>query len=256
MKKSYIGIIIFLLLASAGTYFAYQTYFLPIQTELVKNKTTATQLQAKIKSLEETFNKTEPPVVIKALSEEKQPWVRASRAHLVYFKTEEIEKAEIPQDEFPRFWYKDRYPKMETELYEFARERGVQLAAIDFGIKQPSSFENTSPTRRDVLKEVDKFNAGIAKAKFILEANPSYLERMEIWAPRTVLKSKSGNVEMYTTGYTIEITNENLMRFLERLNRSETYLNVNGIRIANRSLRNPRAPYTVELLVTTANLVN
>lgn len=256
MKNSYILIVIFLLLASAGTYFSYMKYFLPIQNEYATNKKTAEDYLKKIKKLEKTFGKREPERVIEQLNEAKQPWLEASRKHVSYFYTEAVEKAEMPEDVIPSFWYKEKYPKIQAELNEYAREKGVFVQALNFNILPPSHFEGKSPTRREVLDEVDKFNYGIAMTKFILTAKPKVLQQVVIWPVRTVRESRSGEVKMHTTGYRMQIMNEDLIRFLESLNQWDTYMNVNGIKITKKPLPDPRAPLDVELLITTANVID
>ena len=248
--------VLFLLLASAGTYFAYEKYFKPIQTELVKNEKKSEKLQSKIENLEKIFKKTKPPIVLEVLEEDKQPWMRASRDRLAYFRAEESEKVDIPDDEFPHFWYAKEYPKMQDELYQFAREKGVQLAVLDFNIKTPEYFEGSSPTRKEIIDEVNKYNYGVKMTKFILEAKPKYLERVSIWPKRIIKPSKSGDITMITTGYKMQIMNEDLLRFLVRLDESDTYVNVSGLKVINKSLRNPKAPLEVEILITSADIVS
>ncbi len=254
MKRSYIYMVVFLLLASGGTYFSYEKYFKPIQQELVENQDKAASMQAKIKSLENTFGKTEPAIVIEALNKEKQPWLRRSREFLGYYESEEIEKATMPDDVIPSFWYEEKYPEIENGLYQFARERNVHLAVINFGINPPQYYRGGNPTRKEVLAEVDKFNQGIALTKYILDAKPKFLEGVSIWPERVVRDSKSGEIVMQTTGYKMTIANEDLIRFLERLNNEDKYVNVNGIKIINRQLRNKNNPYEVQLLISTARI--
>jgi hypothetical protein len=246
--------IVFLLLASGGTYFAYEKYFKPIQSEFAKNQEKAAQMQSKIQSLETTFGKTKPPIVIEALNKKKQPWLTRSRQFLSYYETEEIEKTSMPDDVIPSFWYQEKYPEIDNGLYQFARERGVHLAAINFGINPPQYYSGGNPSRKDILREVNKFNQGIALTKYILDAKPKFLEYVSIWPERVVRDSKSGEIIMQTTGYKMTINNEDLIRFLERLNNEDKYVNVNGIKIINRQLRNKNNPYEVELLISTARI--
>jgi hypothetical protein len=255
MKKSYIFMVVFLLIASVATYISYEKYFKPIQVELMENLALADRLKSKIRNLETTFNKIQPPVLIEALNEQKGPWLTSSRQHLTYFNSEEIEKAEMPEGVLPSFWYPEEYRRIQTELEQFAREQGVLLQTLDFGIMPPLYFSSSSPTRKQVLDEVDKFNTGIALAKYILAAKPKTLEQMSIWPERTVHTGRSGKIVVQTAGYKIRILNEDLLRFLDRVNQSDTYVNIDGIKIINQELRNPNALYEVDILISTAKMV-
>ncbi|MFP6580938.1 MAG: hypothetical protein VCD00_00110 [Candidatus Hydrogenedentota bacterium] len=246
---------VFFLASCAGTYAVFTKYVLPMQQQLAEQEKVEAAISKKIRELEVEFERTVPDVVIRALQDEKQPWVNASKARTVFFKLEEVSDIEIPENAIPRFWYEDKYPELEDSLYEAAGARGILLTSVDFDVKTPNFFgSGTNPTREEILKEVNKYNYGIQMTKFIFGANPSTVDSVNIWPKRSAYNGRSGTVYYRTTGYRITVMWDDLLRFLERLARSDYYVTVDAIKVTNKTLRDSRNPdpMSVELILTEA----
>ena len=250
MKKGYIILAVFLLASLAGTYFILIRFVLPMQQELATHQAEAAALRTKIKSLEVTFNKTDPVAVIQAMQRSKQPWVNASKTRTSDFRIEELPEIEMPDDVIPRFWYDEEYPKIEDALYARAAENRIRLGSIDFDINPPSFYDGKNPTREEILEEINKYQYGVAMTEFIFDAKPIEVNNVYIWPMKSVNKGKSGEILTRTIGYSIEIRYLELLKFLQKLNLSDTYITVEGIKIVKTNLLAPKGIMTVELLIT------
>lgn len=255
MNKSYIILVVLLLLSFGGTYGVYLRYVMPMKLQLIEHQNEVELLESKIKDLENDFDKSFPEDVIQLEQEKKQPWFNASKIRTAYFQLEEIEEIEMPEGVIPRFWYSDEHPRLKDALYQEAFEKKIILGNINFDIQPPSAFEGKNPKKEEILQEVNKYNYGIHMTRIIFAANPATVDNVEIWPRKPPVISKSGTLEMRTIGYKITITYENLLKFLQKMKLSEYYVTINAIKVSSRTLRYQKSLLNVELLLTQANFV-
>ena len=253
MKKGYIIMAAFFLIFAGGIYGVFVQYVMPMRQELTSLEKSEQEFLDKIDEMKKEFDGSRPEEYIRQLEAQKVPWKRALDQRTDYFKLEEVEAIEMPEDVIPRFWYREFFPTLEESVYELARERGIQLMAFSFGERRPDEFgPGTNPSREEILEEVNKYNYGIEMTKFIMDANPKVITNVTLWPDRQVYSSRNGDVTFRTTGYEISIMWEDLMLFLQRLANNPTFITVEGIKITDRTLRNDRDPVTVQLIVTEA----
>lgn len=255
MKRSYIIMSVLLLASSAGTYFVFAKYIRPMQQQLIEHEKEAAVIEERIKKLQVTFDSTQPEAVISVWEDAKQPWVNASKARTGYFKIEEIAEIEMPEGEIPRFWYREEFPKLEDGLFQRAAEKRIQLLDIDFGVNKPPFYEGKNPSAEEIQVEINKFKYGIAMTELIFDANPTVVSQVNIWPIQNLHNGKSGELFMRTIGYKITITYEELVKFLQKLSSSESYITVNAVKITKSQLRNERGLLNVELLLSDANFI-
>jgi len=224
MKKGVIIMVILLVAAIAGTYTVFVRYVAPKQQELIAHEKEAEALRVKIIDLEKIFSRTVPEKVIQAWQEGKQPWVNASRSRTGFFKIKGVPEIEIPDEAIPRFWYSDEYPKLEDGLFQTAAEKRITLGNIDFGINKPDYYDGKNPSEEEILEQINKYNYGIAMTEVIFDAEPTRVDDVVIWPVMPVHRGKSGEVFMRSIGYRFQIQYEDLLRFLQKLNASKSYI--------------------------------
>lgn len=244
--------VLLLIVAIAITIAILKEYLIPMNQQLVTSRTEAKALSAKIEELEKEFDKTIPAVVIEKWQEQKQPWVRALNVRTPFFSPIEDDLIEIPDGVIPKFWYREEFPKLESELFQTANDKRIQLGNISFDVELPSSYSDKNPTREEVTEQINKFNYGKQMTEFIFDASPIRVDEVVVWPSESYFKGRSGEVTTRTIGYRLIINYENLLKFLRKLNLTETYTTVDAIKISKSNLRNKRAPLTVELLISDA----
>lgn len=252
MKKGYKIMVLLLLAAIAITIVIFIKYLLPMQQLLRSHEKEANDLSAKIEELQEEFDSTVPAVVIEEWQEQKQPWVRALNIRTPFFSPIEDDPIEIPEGVIPKFWYREEFPKLERELFQNAEDKGIRLTNISFDVELPNSYSDQNPSREEITEQINKFNFGKQMTEFIFEAKPMRVDEVVVWPSESYFKGKSGEVTTRTIGYRLIITYENLLKFLRKLNLTETYITVDAIKISKSNLTRPGDPLTVELLVSDA----
>ncbi len=254
IKKGHVIAALLILVALAGTGAVYQFYVKERLAELQTHVQQESELRARITKMEDTFFRTRPEVVLAAWSRQTQPWLDAVGDRTDFFSMGATPGArEVPEEVIaPKFYYAEEYPKMMDRLNQLAYRNKTTLGNIDFGVPNPDGLSGQNPSREEVSEWLTKLESVITMATLFIDADALPIDAINIWPPRDGPGGVRGKVVYRTTGVRMTISPENLEAFLKRLTLEDRYFSVDGIWIYNKTLRNPRAPLSVELLLTQA----
>ena len=251
MKKVHIITGLIVVVTLGVTYAVYEFYVKKTLTRLSEHIAERKQLEDKIKSLEETFEKTSPEVVLSTWRGEMEPWIQAVNQRSNFFNMADMPMStEIPEEKRPRFFYRDEYPKLRDRLVSLGYERGCILQNTTFNVPTVDGISGTNPTREQVSEWMTKYKYASAMTELLIDANAREIFDVAIWPPRV---SANGKLEIHTTGFSFTIsTMRDLVKFLEDLSISNRYFAVEALKISNQTLRAPGVPLHVEMILSQA----
>ena len=90
-----------------------------------------------------------------------------------------------------------------------------------------------------------------ALSKMMVDARPVSIDPLRIW-PDTIEQARSGDVVKRTTGISMQISAQALVRFIDRLSQSNRYFRVDEFKVSNANLHQSDPTLTVEMLLTQA----
>lgn len=252
MKKRYIASVLVMLSVLAGLGAIYQFYFKQQFERYAENKQILTDLEDRLRELEETFSKIRPDYVVQEWRGAVQPWAEAVNQRSRFFTMDDLSRIEpVPEGQIPRFHYEGVFPQMQRELLLDVYRYRCQIPQTTFGAPGVGTLSGRSVTKEEVETWLRQFAFGSAVMRFLMERRATEIRQIEIWP----LRVEYGLLEMQTMGLAFTMTLENLVRFLESLNDENRYFNVNAIRVHNKYLRWPgQPPLEVEMLLTRAQL--
>lgn len=252
MKKSHIITSLIVVVTLGVTYAVYEFYVKKTLTRLSEHTAELEELEDKIKSLEETFEKTSPEVVLSTWRGEMEPWIQAVNQRSNFFNMADMPMStEIPEEAIPRFYYREEYPKLSDRLVSLGYERGCILNNTIFApIPTVEGISGSNPTREQVTEWLTGYKYASAMTELLIDANAREIFDVTVWPPRV---SANGKLEIHTTGFSFTIsTMRDLVKFLEDLSISNRYFAVEALKISNQTLRAPGVPLHVEMILSQA----
>ena len=261
MAREYIFTIVIFLVLVVLAVAVHRFYFREASKDLQKNELTLKELEARFKTLEDTFSKTKPDEVIKAWRGEVEPWRSAVNVRIPFFRMKDaFEFNTIPEGTIPRFYYETEYDRMirEIEAEIYGRNPPPESLPYDFIAREASTPDTYMSGRSETSKEdIEKDLRSIAYSGYVLrtllDLGFSRIDQLEAWPPRN---EYGGMIEMWTLGLSTRMTIRELVECLERMQKSDHYLTVNAIRITNPYLLWPADPFLqVNMLITQGQFV-
>lgn len=254
MKKSVIVLTLLLIGSIAGTYAVYELYVKQRMQELADHMEEEEQLTSAITRLEETFYRTKPDAVLRVWREQTQPWANAVSRRSEFFNLGDIPlEIEVPEEEIPKFYYKDVYEKMVETLEDEAYQSQTLISDTTFGIPDPSKFgQGTNPKPEEISGHLVRWEFGAAVTRLFIDAGVIQINNLNIWPERNEIKGLSGDIKSRTIGADITISMRDFVSFMEDLSRRGRYFQVKAIRITNRTLRDPEANLRVQMILAQA----
>ncbi len=253
MKKSAIFLTLLLVASIAGTYAVYELYVKDRMRELVEHTEQKKQLATRIQTLEATFLKTEPQVVLDAWRTSTQPWSEAVDGRARFFTMGSlVDKVEIPEEVLPKLYYKDEMPKRIKKLDDYALDKQVTVVDVNCGAPAANSFgAGTNPKKEEIANIIEKYDYCAAITKMLIDAKPILLQPLSIWLEEEI-KLKSGKVIKRTTGISMQIRIQALTKFLDDLAQNERYFRVEELRMTNADLQQQDPMLNVEMVLSQA----
>lgn len=253
MKKSVIFLTILLIASIAGTYAVYELYVKEKMKALGEHTEQVKQLEARIRTLQDTFSRTQPQVIIDGWRQATQPWAEAvdNRARFFTLGTL-VEPVDIPEEVIPKLYYRDELPKRIRRLEDYALDKNVTLGDTGCGVPANTFYgEGTNPKAAEIKAHFETYDYCAALSRMIVDAGPISVDPLRIW-PEEEIKMRSGTIRKRVTGITMRTTAEPLVKFLDRLSQSDRYFKVDELRISNTSLREVNPVLSVDMLLTQA----
>jgi hypothetical protein len=255
MKKSVLLLTALLLASIAGTYAVYEFYVKARMKELGDHIEQEKRLRSKLSILDETFFGTEPDVVLKEWRESTQPWSDAIDGRTKFFTLGELATSvEIPEEKIPRFYYREELPKRIKALEDYALSKNVEISDLGCGVPGAESYgAGTNPAAAEIARHLKNYDYCAGLTKMFINAGPQSIENLSIWPTRDVKIKSRGTIQERTTGVTMLIRMEPLVRFLDTLAQSPRYIHVDALRISSANLNETDALLNVDLLITQSN---
>lgn len=258
MKKQHIIPIVVLLIFAGCVAAAYQFYFKQKLEEYKEHEQTLDALKQKIKSLETTFagqdgRPIKPEKFVASEEASIEPWYQAVLSRATIFKMP-IEEVTVPDDQIPRFYYKEVWDPAIREITNFALSRGVQMPPnSSFDTPRPSELENKAVKKEEVQAWMRRIKIGSESVKFFVENGATAVNQIYIWPDI----KQAGLLRRQVIGVEITMTMPKLVKLLEKIYLDERYINIEAIRIANPALRTQwDPPMSVYLLYSQADYMD
>lgn len=261
MSKEYIFTLVIFLVLVASAVAVDRFYFREVHNDLEKDRSTLADLEKRLKTLEDTFNRTRPEEVIKAWKGEVEPWRTAVNMRTAFFRMKDAFKFNpIPVEAIPRFYYETEYSRMinEIEAEIFGRNPPPEDVPYDFIAREASApgtymSRGGKSSRNDIEEDLRSIAYRGYVLRTLLDLGFTRIYQLEAWPPRNEYGEM---VEMWTLGLSTQVTLRELVECLEKMRKSDHYLTVNGIRITNAYLLSPSDPFLqVDMLITQGQFV-
>lgn len=258
MNRLHIVIVLLILLVGAAIGLSYQFYIKPNLDQYNEAQKDLGVLTSKFEALQKRFKRQKPEEYLKELGDAIGPLTEAAEVRAEYFNMGDYWKPEeVPEDvKVPlKFHYERQYQERAEALRQdaLAHVPPVQYP-LDifqrFGAPDPSTLTNTAVIKKDVEQWLTQMNYAGAIVRMLIKANVGRIDDVMPWPPREEFNA----LEMRTLGVSLLMRAEDLIAFLQALQRENRYFNVNALRIKNRNLLSDPAygaPYLeVEMLLT------
>jgi len=257
MKKSVILLTILLIASLAGTYAVYEFYVKERMKDLAENLEREKQLTSRISKLEETFYGTEPSVIVQEWRQATQPWSDAVERRTGFFAIDlGLEPFKVPEESIPRFVWRDEIPRRIQALRDYAEQKNVIVQDFNCGVPSYDSFKaGTNPSKKEIEDLFSKYDYCASLTRMLIDAGPESLSPLVIWPEGESPLRSGGKLNERTTGVSMKIRMQPLVRFLDSLSQSERYFRVEGIQMSNSDLLNPDPLLSVDFVLTQAKYV-
>ncbi len=256
MNKGAIFLTLLLVSSIAGTYAVYEFYVKQRLIELGDHREEAKQLRTKITQLDETFYGTKPDTVLSIWRTEIQPWADAVDRRTTFYDLGGVPlEVEIPEEErdLPKFFYKREHPKLVRAIENSMLESGVRLPDPGFGTPDPASYgPGSNPSVEEISGHLARFEFGKAVADLLIGSGAKSITELVIWPEQNAIKGQRGVVEYRTTGLAFTIPMRNWVVLMDELSQEDRYIEVKALRITNRTLREPYADMSVDMVLAQA----
>ncbi|MBN2311745.1 MAG: hypothetical protein JXR94_22390 [Candidatus Hydrogenedentes bacterium] len=212
------------------------------------------QLEKKSKQIANTFQGCVPKDVVRAYSGAVEPWREAVQERsegLVGTLRQTVDPP--PEGQVPRFWYEEEFAKRQLALQQYVYTKGLPPLVNDtFGAATLGELTSRDVGRRQAVEWLEQFELGSAVVHLLVEEGARYVDRIEIWPERI---TKTGDFRIQSYGLIFGMTLEDLVKFMNGLNRGNHFFYVEGLRIANPQLANPNPQLRIEMLLSEARFI-
>lgn len=254
MKKNVVVLTLLLLGSIAGTYAVYELYVKGRMRELGEHLEEEKQLQETIARLETTFYHTKPETVLRVWREQTQPWADTVDRRSEFYNLGDIPlEVEIPEEEFPKFYYKKVFPDMIDALIAKASQSNLRIPDPTFGSPAPDSYRSgTDPSAEEISDNLARFEFGKSIAELMIDAGVLNINTLAIWPERVEIQGRNGDVKSRTTGLGFTIPMRNFVQFMDKLSQEDRYFEVKALQITNKTLRDPEPNMNVQIVLSQA----
>jgi hypothetical protein len=258
VNRLHIFIILIVVAVGAALGLSYQFYFKEKLNEYTKAQEDLDKLTKRLTELQNRFKGQPPETYIKGLTEKIAPLTNVAEVRQQFFNMNDYWKDEtVPEDvKVPlKFYYERQYNERLNALRQDALAHvppiGIPPNIFQrFGAPDPATMTNMAVLKADVQRWLTQINFASAIVRMMIKANVGRLDEVVPWPPR----EEFGALEMRTIGLSFVMRAEDLIAFLQSLQRENRYFNVNALRVKNRNLLSDPAlgqPYLeVEMLLT------
>ena len=257
MNKGLVIAIVLLISALLGMAALYQFYVRVMIEDLQQKQTDREQIEQKLNDLETMFYNTKPEVIIKTWRQETQPWADAVYRRTDFFQLRDTpDPIDVPENKIPKFFYADEFPKLEERLLDYVDEKRCAIpGGLTFGAPSPDSLTGSNPSEEEVEKWLNDYEYGAYIIRFVADSGASRIFELKIWPSKTFLTGSTGTIEHRRIGFTVSLTYEELVSFLENMRTSDRYFSVDSLKLTNSTLRNPNAELTAKMIVAQTHFI-
>ena len=257
VNKGLVIAIVVLISALASIAVLYQFYVKAIIEDLQQKTADREQIEQKLEDLETTFYNTKPEVIIKTWRQETQPWADAVFQRTDFFELRDPpEPIKVPEEKIPKFYYADEFPKLEDRLRDYVDEVRCRIpSGLRFDAPAADSLAGSNPSAQEVEKWMNEYEYGAYLIRFIADSGASEIIDLELWPPETILTGSTGAIERRRIGFTVNLTYEDLVSFLETMRTSDHYFSVDALMLTNDRLRNPDTELTAKMVVAQTHFI-
>lgn len=253
MNRQYVFTVVVLLAVAGATAGVYQFYFKEQLETFAENRNNLDLLQKQLQTLQKTFDKTKPDVIVRMWRGAVIPWSDAVTQRATFFNLKEVYETEpMPEGELPRFYYEKESNRLIAQIQNAAYTRNppCHLPAVvyaQFGAPQMSQLTGQAVTREDVELWLQRIRQGCFITKMLLDAKVITIGNIVLWPKRV----EGGVLELHTVGVSVMMTARNLIAFTDALRMSERFTQLNAISVSNPHLRYSSDPVLqVQMLFT------
>jgi hypothetical protein len=250
MRKPTIILIVVLLVMIAVIAGGYQFYVKDMFARFDRDEQFYEQLQSKLRSLESTFNTTEPQVVVDAWQGAVQPWAQAAAARTNYYEVE-VEVEPVPENRTAPYHYRDEYRDIVQGLQQEVRQRGVMLVWQNFldNVPSPDNVIGQAEVEDEMVEKwLRRLTYGRQTVNLLMDGNPAAILDLQVWPPY-----QEGVLEKWTTGVVLRTRMSDFVEFVNNLiSDPNTYYEIDALKVSNANLRQPDPVLTVAMLLTRA----
>jgi len=254
ISKQTIVMVLLLIIALAAIGAGYQFWVKETLERYNEDERYAEQLERKLESLQTTFARTKPELVLEQWRNVIEPWEQSIAQRKQYFTLGEATQIEeVPEDKLARYHYEEQYNELLPALQQEVYEKGVYYQISGFGVPAPPSLSGATIREEDVERWLRRIAFGCDTVRMLMNANARYIQAVELWPPRT----EQGVLRMHTAGLAFSMNLADLVAFIDQLttDRNQFY-DINAIWIANRNLVASAEPLLeVQMLVTRAEVI-
>ena len=255
MKIRKAHVVAFLMLASAlgGAAAVWEFYLADALHELAVHQKRQSALETKLAALQDKFSRKTPQYLIDQWNLANDPWNKGKDQRKGYFRlaVDAPEPVEYPEGErIPRFFYEREYPDREAAMVAKLVENNCVLMFPPpyFGAHDMESLP-ANPKEDKVVEWLGNFDRGAYVVGFLADAGAVTIDEIVPWPPST---NASGSLTTHTAGLHFTISTRDLLSLLERFRAAPQYYKVEAIWISNKTLRNPNANVSVQMILTQA----
>jgi len=254
ISKQTIVMVLLLIIALAAIGAGYQFWVKETLERYNEDERYSEQLERKLETLQTTFARTKPELVLEQWRNVIEPWEQSIAQRKQYFTlgaATQIE--EVPEGKLARYHYEEQYNELLPALQQEVYEKGVYYQVTGFGVPAPPSLSGTTIREADVERWLRRIAFGSDTVRMLVNANARYIQAVELWPPRT----EQGVLRMHTAGLAFTMNLADLVTFIDQLTTDRRqFYDINAIWIANRNLVASAEPLLeVQMLVTRAEVI-
>jgi hypothetical protein len=200
----------------------------------------------------------QPDALVKAWSNEVQPWEDAVVARAPFFNLGDfMDIEEPPEESMLKFYYDEKMRGMLDKLKNDAYNRQPPFQypyESTFGASRMADFSGRNMTKVDVKKNLKRIKFADSMLRMLMTAKAVQLKTIDFWPPRTEC---DGMLGVLPIGLDFSIMMKDLTAFLDSLRMNESrYFTVSAISIQNTNLLTPMEPVLdVQMLLLQAYFI-
>lgn len=246
MKKEQIIVIGFVVLFIAAVIGGYQFYLQPQLKKFQESREQLQRLDRRLADLQTQYSGYLPEDVVSAWRSRIVPWVEGlEQRGLLFGHGRSADFEPVPEGRIAKFHYAEQYQAMFRALYEEAYEKRIDLPMVNFDVPT-DDIANRDMSKADVERWLRRISLGCSLTRFLMEAEPAGIFRVELWPEESI-----GNLRILRVGYSFAMSPRRLMAFLDRITTQDRFARVDHLLVYNQNLMaGVDAPLVVEMVLT------